>query len=827
MELLPFAEQSLRHFIYLERPEGLDMADQDALAAVEKAEPLPIARDDEIGPRLQDFATIGELYRAIELGLDRLAERLGEARLFLGPPAAQAIVGHFPFASLVAVTDLASAHAAIDTIVEQGEGARGDWREAHFGRLVTVLDEYLDLRDADPAFEPSRPVLAAVVRPREDGLPVPLISDPFTSRSVDLLNAVYEVILQLLARYFAHTDETDDQLDVLAKVSIGLMQSVVKPLGGLVTRLPVGPEHPGAHGRPDLRAVLRDRLPAPPPRRRVGRPRGADAGPRRARRRSARRCARRCSCRPSSGSPARSRSSPTSSPRPARPQRDVAAASAGSAASAGCGLLPGADRATITPTMHVAPPTIASAGGISPRSSQEMTIATGGTRYVVAPSRPAAVRLRAIRPRQEPEGRREQPEVDEPADVGRPRGRTSRSRVGVKTRQISQPVRQAIQVTCSGDTFRSAGFWKVTPIPYSSAARTHRPIPRSELPPPPAAPDVATPMITAPPKAMAMPGQQSWRQRLAEEHEREERDEDRAEVGEHRRGPGVDMPFRLVERDVVDREPRDAGRDDQQQVASRDRPPAGPPDHEPEREHADAQAPERDRPGREDADEVADPDERRRPDDDGHERGAERPPIDDLAVRSAHRDSEHGPGASVARRLGQDLDDVAVQDAMLAPDALPLEPRRRPPDPGAGEDSPSSWCTESATSATVAPILQRERLEVGRAVRAQAHAQQAREPPDRVAERLEARLVQDRHRHDLELGIGHPKPARSRPGRPRPRASPRGTPASRSPPARPRGRPGAAPRDRRPRACSTRSRRRSAARRAARGRRRGPRWRPR
>ena len=85
----------------------------------------PSRSEDEIGPRLQDFATIGELYRAIELGLDRLAERLGEARLFLGPPEAQAVVGHFPFSSLVAVTDLASAHQAIDTIVEQGEGARG------------------------------------------------------------------------------------------------------------------------------------------------------------------------------------------------------------------------------------------------------------------------------------------------------------------------------------------------------------------------------------------------------------------------------------------------------------------------------------------------------------------------------------------------------------------------------------------------------------------------------------------------------------------------------------------------------------------------------
>ena len=250
MELLPFDEPALRHFIYLERPDGLDMADQDALAAVEKAVPLPVATEDEIGPRLQDFDTIAELYHAIELGLDRLAERLGEDKLFLGPPAAQATPRHFYFAELLPVTDLASAHAAIDTIVEQGEGARGEWRAAHFGRLVTVLDELLDLRDADPSFEPSRPVIPAFVREREDGAPVALISDPFTSRGVDLMNAVYEVILQLLARYFAHTDETEDQLGTLAGVSMGLMRSVVKPLGGLLTRLPVGPEFPGRTAGP-------------------------------------------------------------------------------------------------------------------------------------------------------------------------------------------------------------------------------------------------------------------------------------------------------------------------------------------------------------------------------------------------------------------------------------------------------------------------------------------------------------------------------------------------------------------------------------------------
>ena len=133
MELLPFDEPALRHFIYLERPEGLDMADQDALAAVEKATALPVASEDEIGPRLQDFDTISELYRAIELGLDRLAEKLGEARLFLGPPAAQATPRHFRFPGAPPSPTWRPAPPPRSTRSASKRGARGDWLDAHLG----------------------------------------------------------------------------------------------------------------------------------------------------------------------------------------------------------------------------------------------------------------------------------------------------------------------------------------------------------------------------------------------------------------------------------------------------------------------------------------------------------------------------------------------------------------------------------------------------------------------------------------------------------------------------------------------------------------------
>jgi hypothetical protein len=251
MALLPFGEMALRHFAFLERPEGHAMDDVEEFAvSLEKAVALP-PPEDEIGPTMPDFETVGHLYRSIEEGLEQLAARIGEEALFLGPRDAQATPGDF-FDELIPVVDLASARQAIETIVEQGEGARGDWRDAHFGRLIRMLDELVAAKEADPAFQPTRPVLAASVRPPDSGVAVPIITDPFTIRCVDLLNAVYEVLLQLLARYFAHTTETPAQLSTLADVSVRLMEGPIKVLGGLVTRLPIGRDYPGKTAGPNF-----------------------------------------------------------------------------------------------------------------------------------------------------------------------------------------------------------------------------------------------------------------------------------------------------------------------------------------------------------------------------------------------------------------------------------------------------------------------------------------------------------------------------------------------------------------------------------------------
>lgn len=247
LALLPFGEQALRHFMFLERPEGMDIDDTDALAAAGRAAPLLEAGD--IVPRLQDFATVGHLYRSIEEGLDHLAAKYGERRLFVGPAEAQATATDFRWPELVAVTDLASARRALDQILDQGEGPRGAWQDAHFGQFVAILDEYLYLKEANPGFDPARPVLVANVRPCEHA-EVPLIGDPMTARCTDLFNVGYEILLQALERYFAHTEETEAQLSTLADLTVGVMFRVIRPLGDLITALPVGPEHAGMTAGP-------------------------------------------------------------------------------------------------------------------------------------------------------------------------------------------------------------------------------------------------------------------------------------------------------------------------------------------------------------------------------------------------------------------------------------------------------------------------------------------------------------------------------------------------------------------------------------------------
>jgi hypothetical protein len=264
LTLAPFSEQTLRRFLYIERPEGMDISsiagelDHDRPAPPGSTGPLVL-------PAPQAFSSVGQLYRGIEWGLRGLVDRYGEEGVFVGSPKAQASPGYFRvperMPELIPVTGLASAVQAIQTIVEEGEGARGGWQGAHFGRFLEILEAYRAMQAADPSFAPARPsVTNPYVRvPRDllglatasgpaapqDPRGVQLIQDPTTAAVSDLFNACYAAMLQLLYRIFQHTEETDAELEMLGQTSVGMMRQVIRPLGELLTRLPVGPRAPG------------------------------------------------------------------------------------------------------------------------------------------------------------------------------------------------------------------------------------------------------------------------------------------------------------------------------------------------------------------------------------------------------------------------------------------------------------------------------------------------------------------------------------------------------------------------------------------------------
>jgi hypothetical protein len=258
LALMPFSEHALRHFVFLERPEGFDDTDAPEFDII--GEDFDTPTGAEVVPVQQDFTTVGQLYRAIEQGLRILVARYGERGVFIGPPKAQVSGDFFRWSDLVVVTDLASAGRAIEMVVEQGEGARGAWEDAHYGRFLRTLRELRELTQRDPAFEPARPVLPAYVRAPSDVERCDLLSDQRTTAVSDLFNGSYGTLLEVLLRFFLHVRDSDAELRELADMAVGMMFSLIAPLGHLLTTLPVGPGAPGKVAGPTFEIYRRSYL---------------------------------------------------------------------------------------------------------------------------------------------------------------------------------------------------------------------------------------------------------------------------------------------------------------------------------------------------------------------------------------------------------------------------------------------------------------------------------------------------------------------------------------------------------------------------------------
>jgi CDGSH-type Zn-finger protein/uncharacterized Fe-S cluster protein YjdI len=244
LRLSRFSEATVDHFVYIERPEGIEMV--DGAGFDHPAHYTRASRPDLLSPTPQDYTSQGQLYHSVLRGLAKLVDELGEKNVFVGHGEAQVGAAEFGLPGLFKVDNLESARRAIEEIVHQGEGAPSHREGSHYQRFFAIKEEYGRLKATRRDFEPARPVAEnptlVTIGDQEDVTP---IDDGLTSKVVDLGNSLYGLMMRTFAQVFAPAPLPRDLRIGLALAANDLMYAMTD-IGAAVTRLPIGPARPGA-----------------------------------------------------------------------------------------------------------------------------------------------------------------------------------------------------------------------------------------------------------------------------------------------------------------------------------------------------------------------------------------------------------------------------------------------------------------------------------------------------------------------------------------------------------------------------------------------------
>jgi len=255
LTLEAFSEATVKRFVCFERP--IHIRPEDCFC-FDGPNVRVSANSGRLTPHNVPYKTIGELYMILrEAFIDYPAP---DSELFIGPPDAQ--VGGAELGLnlnrvgesgggydifLFPVVDRASAVKAIDTIIEQGEGTHSDDKESHYYRFLDVLHELQAMKEKDPDFEPARKVMPNPLldQPR-DTTGGNIVTNPTTRQVLDLFNDSYALMLQILIRFYAHTNETQEELNGLRYAAFfPMMTMVIRPLSEILTTLPFGEKDDG------------------------------------------------------------------------------------------------------------------------------------------------------------------------------------------------------------------------------------------------------------------------------------------------------------------------------------------------------------------------------------------------------------------------------------------------------------------------------------------------------------------------------------------------------------------------------------------------------
>lgn len=246
VRLAPFDKDTLEHFIFLERPQDAERSDAEGF---EQADYAREQAHDGLMPTAQDYNTIGHLYEAIRTNLCVLNEQLGSDALFLGDEGAQVGRDVIDLEGVSPIADLDAATAAIDIVIEQGEGSATDQEDSHYRSFLSIQDELTRLREDDPDFRPAWPVAdSPVLRRPADPNGACFVDHPEAARLLDFACATYGLLLRCLVQCFGRTgSERGTQQGALMSAALELMH-VVGDASSRLARLPatMGEQSPNA-----------------------------------------------------------------------------------------------------------------------------------------------------------------------------------------------------------------------------------------------------------------------------------------------------------------------------------------------------------------------------------------------------------------------------------------------------------------------------------------------------------------------------------------------------------------------------------------------------
>ncbi len=241
VKLAPFNEDTLQHFIFLERPQ--ESTEPEGAGFSYEHSYVRGGSPARLTPMGLNYETVGAFYAALGDGLRAFVGGHGERNTFDGDPALQLSQAEVALAGAQPVRCLKTALAAFSAIVEQGEGAPRDSLGSHYQKFLGIRAELRVLKAANPDFIPAFPAATnPVLRrpPRPEGRV--WLENPEAVATVDLANACYGLMLRLLGYSYGLAGPGPEK-SLTVDLAIGLMQALA-PLAEHAARLPAGPSNP-------------------------------------------------------------------------------------------------------------------------------------------------------------------------------------------------------------------------------------------------------------------------------------------------------------------------------------------------------------------------------------------------------------------------------------------------------------------------------------------------------------------------------------------------------------------------------------------------------